>query len=48
VAQARRNFICFAEQIAIIPAGETVHFIGKAPAELRRLKRICTVAAIAA
>jgi hypothetical protein len=31
-------FICFAEQLAIIPAGVTVHVVGKASAELRRFK----------
>jgi hypothetical protein len=40
-------FICLAEQLAIVPAGTTVHFVGKEPAELRRLKRICTLVALA-
>jgi hypothetical protein len=41
-------FICFEEQLAIVPAGATVHVVGKRPAAIRRLKRICAVAAIAA
>jgi hypothetical protein len=41
-------FICFAEQLAIIPAGGTLHVVGNAPAGLRRLKRICTLVALAA
>lgn len=41
-------FICIAQQLAAVPAGATVHFVGKPPAELRRLKRRCILAAIAA
>ena len=41
-------FICLIEQIAAVQAGQTVHVVGKAPAELRRLKRICTLTTIAA
>jgi hypothetical protein len=40
-------FICFPEQLAIVPAGATVHVVGKRPAELRGLKRSCKVAALA-
>jgi hypothetical protein len=40
-------FICFAEQLAVVPAGTTVHVIGKVTPELRRFKRI-TLTAIAA
>jgi hypothetical protein len=32
-------FICLAEQLAAVPAGATVHVIGNAFPELRRLKR---------
>jgi hypothetical protein len=32
-------FICLAEQLAIVPAGVTVHVVGKVSAELRRFKR---------
>jgi hypothetical protein len=39
-------FICFAEQLAIVPAGVTVHVVGKASTELRRFKRkLVTLAA---
>ena len=41
-------FICLIEQLAAVQAGQTVHVVGKAPAELRRLKRICTLTTIAA
>jgi hypothetical protein len=40
-------FICLTEQLAIVPPGATVHVVGKPPAELGRLKRICTLAALA-
>jgi hypothetical protein len=40
-------FICFPEQLAIVPAGATVHVVGKGPAELRGLKRSCKLAALA-
>jgi len=40
-------FICFPEQFAIVPAGATVHVVGKEPAELRGLKRSCKLVALA-
>jgi hypothetical protein len=40
-------FLCLEEQLAITPAGATVHVIGKAPTGLRRIKRSCTIAALA-
>jgi hypothetical protein len=42
------RFIGLIEQLAAVEAGQTVHVVGKAPAELRRLKRICTLTTIAA
>ena len=39
-------FMCFIEQLAALPAGVTVHVVGKASAELRRYKR--TVVKLAA
>ena len=38
-------FIAFAEQLAVVPDGATVHVVGKRPAGLRRS---CIVALIAA
>jgi hypothetical protein len=40
-------FICLDEQLAIVQAGDTVYVVGEPPAELRRLKRICTLVALA-
>jgi hypothetical protein len=37
-------FVCFAEQLAVIPAGATVYVVGAAP----RLKRTCTLVTLAA
>ena len=31
-------FLCFQEQLASVPDGVTVHFVGKASAEMRRYK----------
>jgi hypothetical protein len=31
-------FICLAEQLAAVPAGATVHVVGKLSSELRRMK----------
>ena len=33
------HFICFIEQIAIVPKDETVHFVGEASPALKRFKR---------
>ena len=40
-------FICFEEQLAVVPAGTTVHVIGKVSAVLRHFNRI-TLTTIAA
>ena len=37
-------FVCFAEQLAVIPGGATVYVVGATP----RLKRSCTLVALAA
>ncbi len=33
------HFICFVEQIAIVPKDATVHLVGEASPELKRFKR---------
>jgi hypothetical protein len=37
------RFICLAEQLVVVQAGQTVHVVGKRPAGLRRTCKVVTI-----